>query len=182
VIAVKWDKVQKGARDKGVLVYAMDQAQTVVMTQPGPWGNAYSGFCAGLARRWIALRYDGKDYPFDASTQVLEMPDWQATRDQNIGEDVSGDLLERLEAVFKQYNMSVNKGRVTEKNTAATGAMLEAAAGEGCYYVALCAVQAADTASPCSVKAAAVIVSSMPTTAASCSRTAPDSSPLSTTT
>ncbi len=66
---MQWDAVQTEAKTKGNLVYAMDQAQTAVMTEPGPWGEAYGGYCIGLAARWMSLQYQGKDYPYNPGTQ-----------------------------------------------------------------------------------------------------------------
>jgi hypothetical protein len=136
---MKWDAVQTEAKKKGWLTYAMDQAQTDVMRQPGPWGNAYSGFCAGCVVRWIALRYGGADYAFDSRTQVVEMPDWRATRDQNVYEDASGDFPDQLAPAFAQYGLTLNKGQVTKQKAVATGAMLRTAgsAATGCYYISL---------------------------------------------
>ncbi len=80
--------IESDARHKGELEYSFDQSESAVMTQPGPWGNAYSGYCAGLAMKWINLRLAGKDYPFDAKTRTLgDLPHWHATRDQNVYED-----------------------------------------------------------------------------------------------
>ena len=69
---MQWDAVQTDAKTKGNLVYAMDQAQTAVMTEPGPWGEAYGGYCIGLAARWMSLQYQGKDYPYNPGTQEYQ--------------------------------------------------------------------------------------------------------------
>ncbi len=53
---MQWDALQTEANTKGNLVYALDQAQTAVMTEPGPWGEAYGGYCIGLAARWMSLQ------------------------------------------------------------------------------------------------------------------------------
>jgi hypothetical protein len=39
------------------------------MTQPGPWGTATTGYCAGLCIYWVSLCYAGKDLPYNAGTQ-----------------------------------------------------------------------------------------------------------------
>jgi len=75
------------ARKAGELVYEFDQGKSPVMTQPGPWGDAYSGFCAGMAMKWLALRRQGTDFAHDQGAQWLSMPHWHATRDQNVYED-----------------------------------------------------------------------------------------------
>jgi len=82
-----WDETQRAAKRAGELVYAMDQGQTEVMTTPGPWGAAYSGFCNGLAIKWLKLRLSNEDYDYDAKAKVLEFPHWHATREQNVYED-----------------------------------------------------------------------------------------------
>jgi hypothetical protein len=82
---MNWDAVQQGAKVKGVLIYAIDQAQTPAMTQPGPWGSAYSGYCIGLGANWVALAYQGKDFP--SSGQVCDNPPWQATMAQTLDDN-----------------------------------------------------------------------------------------------
>jgi len=84
--------IESDARRHGELEYSFDQANSVVMTQPGPWGTAYSGYCAGLAMKWISLRLTGSDYPFDPKTRELgDLPHWHATRDQTVYEDQDYD-------------------------------------------------------------------------------------------
>ena len=39
--------------------------------------------------RWIWLRYQGSDFPFNTATKVYGATDWQATAIQNIYEDQS---------------------------------------------------------------------------------------------
>jgi hypothetical protein len=85
---MNWDNVQTGAKSKGVLVYAIDQAQTDVLTQPGPWGDAPKGYCIGLAAEWVALAYQGKDFP--SSGQVCDYTPWQATMAQNYSKSTDG--------------------------------------------------------------------------------------------
>jgi hypothetical protein len=46
---MQWDAVQLDAKAKGHLIFGIDQAQTAVLTQPGPWGSAYDGYCIGLS-------------------------------------------------------------------------------------------------------------------------------------
>ncbi len=82
---MKWDDIQLEAKRRKCLIYAVDQAQSPPMTQPGPWGPMEGGYCAGLAANWIALAYDGKDFPY--ASEVCDYPPWQATRAQNIYAD-----------------------------------------------------------------------------------------------
>lgn len=136
--------LQQAAKKAGVLLYAINQSHTAVLTQPGPWGAAATGFCAGLAVRWIALRYAGYDYRFDRATGIAENPDWQATRDQNIYENTlaapgTGGFPEPFRPVFAQYGLKLNTGRVTQMTTRMDGATMRRAgsAGVGCYYVSI---------------------------------------------
>ena len=59
----KWENLQKTARKRGQLVYAFDQERPVEkqdLTVPD------NGYCVGLTLRWIALRFAGKDYEYNA--------------------------------------------------------------------------------------------------------------------
>ena len=102
-----WDETQKDAKKAGELVYAMDQGQTDVMTMPGPWGAAYSGFCNGLAIKWLKLRLSNDDFDYDHKTQVLEYPHWHATREQNIYEDHDDPT------ALAQQNLRLTGGKTT---------------------------------------------------------------------
>ena len=77
---MRWDYIQREAKQRGFLVYAIDQGQTVPMVQPGPWGPIEHGYCAGLAANWIALAYQGKDFLY--SGQECNDPPWQSTMAQ----------------------------------------------------------------------------------------------------
>jgi hypothetical protein len=83
---MNWDDVQKGLKARGELVFAMDQAQTVVQTQPGPWGSAYDGYCIGLAATWISLSYQGKDFPIDGNMVCDNPPLAYSTLAQNLSD------------------------------------------------------------------------------------------------
>jgi hypothetical protein len=137
---MRWNAVQTKAKRAGYLVFAMSQTETPVMTQPGPWGTAFSGFCAGLAIRWIALRYAGLDYRYDPRTLVCEMPDWQATRDQTeLEASDTGKFPHNFQPRFAAYGLSINPGAVVVMNTGATGAILRQAgeAKQGCHLISL---------------------------------------------
>jgi hypothetical protein len=137
---MQWDSVQTTARDAGYLVYAMDQAQTAPMTQPGPWGAAYDGYCQGMAVRWIALRLAGSDFPFDAGTQVYEATDWKATAIQTIyqNQDKSGELEHWQKATHAHY-LSVSDGLQLSRNNRASGAFVNLlmTRSTGCYGISL---------------------------------------------
>jgi hypothetical protein len=132
--------LQQAALRAGVLVYAMDQSNTPALTQPGPWGAVSGGYCAGLAMRWIALRYAAYDYPYNRKTHLAEIPDWQATRDQNVLVDVyAGKFPDDYKTNFAQYGLKLNSGMVTMTKAAMSGAALRrAGAGkEGCYFIVI---------------------------------------------
>jgi hypothetical protein len=153
---LKWDDIQTKAKELGELVYAMDQGQTPVLKDisktshtapghveeiaPGPWGvSAPAGFCVGLTMRWIGLRYNGKDYPYNARTQVADGVFWEATRDQNISRDTPGAWPARLEAVLRQYGAAVNKGLCSQKSGGVSAGLIldTVSAGDGLYYFEL---------------------------------------------
>ena len=77
--------IVEDAAKKGELVYSFDQATSAVLTEPGPWGNAYSGYCAGLAMRWLKLRSQGLDYA--ATNKIMVDQPAATTRLQNVYED-----------------------------------------------------------------------------------------------
>jgi hypothetical protein len=113
--------IAAAARHLGFLTYAMDQSETPALLEHGPWGAVKGGYCAGLAMRWIALRYAGTDYPVDRSAQTLRFPHWQATRDQNMYVNAfekawaSGKpnaFPEDFREAFAQYDLTMNRGTV----------------------------------------------------------------------
>jgi hypothetical protein len=78
--------IRSEARQKGELVYSFSQGDSDVCTMPGPWGDASSGYCAGLAIRWLQLRGCGRDYPTDQAGTMI--PDYKnSTKAQNVYED-----------------------------------------------------------------------------------------------
>jgi len=69
-----------------LVIYEFDQSESPVMTEPGPWGSAYDGYCAGLAMRWLSLRRENNDYGMDAYGRML--PDYLgSTMGQNVYND-----------------------------------------------------------------------------------------------
>lgn len=132
--------LQQAALKVGVLTYALDQSNTAPLTQPGPWGAVQGGYCAGLAMRWIALRYAGYDYRYDRKTHMAAEPDWQATRDQNVMLDVyRGIFPDDYKTNFAQYGLRLNQGLVTRTNTPMRGATLRRAGArkEACYFIVI---------------------------------------------
>jgi hypothetical protein len=139
-----FNDLQLQAKRNGELEYAMEQAQTDMTQQQGPWGDSHKGFCAGLAFRWTWLRYGDADYQYDPQTREMDTPDWQATRDQMVYGDAlkaSGNWRAAYNAALQPYNMSVNNGQVTERTgSKPSGALLLQAAyggGPGCYIITI---------------------------------------------
>jgi hypothetical protein len=143
--------LQAEADKRGFLVYALCQGTTAPLIKdakgdaaPGPWGAVQGGYCAGLATRWIALRYAIHDFPFDRATKICEFPDWQATRDQNIvideWNDPSKQFPTQFKAPFAQYGLQLNLGAVIDFPTAMNGTILrrvgQSAKGCHCIYIA----------------------------------------------
>lgn len=75
--------VAKARADKQ-LIYCYRQWKSSVMTQPGPWGSAYNGYCAGMAMRWIKLRLEGKDFEYNSKSLEMKDFDYTAVLRQNI--------------------------------------------------------------------------------------------------
>ena len=82
---MNWDAIQNDAKAKGHLVFAVDQAQTAVLTEPGPWGSAFDGYCIGLCANWVSLQYQGKNFPI-AADKTCDNPPWQSTQAQNLSD------------------------------------------------------------------------------------------------
>ncbi len=89
---MKWNAVQLAAKSRGSLIYATAQGQSAVLTQPGPWGSAFDGYCVGLAARWISLAYAGIDYPYDVAAREYTGVSVEATRDQNLPDAIIGRI------------------------------------------------------------------------------------------
>ncbi|WP_165585646.1 YopT-type cysteine protease domain-containing protein [Roseococcus sp. SYP-B2431] len=139
--AMAMNHLQAGADKSGFLVYALEQAKTAPLAVPGPWGPIHAGYCAGLAVRWIALRYALMDYKFDRATKICEAPDWQSTRDQNIvideWQDISKPVPMRFRAAFAKYSLHVNQGATIDQPMAMNGVMLRhvGQAEKGCHCI-----------------------------------------------
>jgi hypothetical protein len=135
---MRWDAVQLGAKAKGCLVYAIDQAQTAVLTQPGPWGSAFDGYCIGLAADWISLAYHGKDFPTDGH-QVCNNPPWQATQAQNLSDaSKRGDWTEFWKAAIEPFQCRLSHFRaVRDHKPSAAFLCAVVFQAYGCYGVTL---------------------------------------------
>lgn len=137
---MQWHDLQTTARKRGQLIYAMDQGETPVATQPGPWGRAHSGFCQGCVIRGIALHYGGSDFAYNPKTYEADTPDWETTRDQNIYgvEFQKKQYPDCLILPYNQYGLYINMGFVHEIDGPPDGKVLRYIAyREGCYDITL---------------------------------------------
>jgi hypothetical protein len=136
---MEWDELQKEAKTKGTLVFAMDQAQTPAMTQPGPWGTSFDGYCLGLAVQWVSYAYANKCFPTDAS-KVCDYPPWQATMSQTLS-DTSADTVwpGRWKVTAAECQMTLSDGLRAMRNTKPTADFLYSIVTKayGCYGVSL---------------------------------------------
>lgn len=134
-----WNDLQKEAKTKGTLVFAMNQAQTPVTTQPGPWGTSFDGFCIGLAAQWMLYCYQKKSFPVDAN-MVCENPPWQSTLSQTLS-DKSGatNWVQFWTAAIEPFQMTLSDGLRATRNTAPTASFLHSIVTQayGCYGVTL---------------------------------------------
>src|SRR5258705_756157 len=133
---VAWNPVQTAAKTKGTLVYAMSQSWTDVLTQPGPWGSAFDGFCIGLAAHWMELAYSGRDYPYDKATQEYYGTSVEATRDQNLSDATkAASWVDFWVSALKPYGMTPSKTLHAEYAHPPNGVFLATVASKayGCY-------------------------------------------------
>lgn len=137
-----WNEIQTKLKKQGLLRFAMNQSQTDVMTQPGPWGavKKANGYCAGLAMHWIAKRYADRDFKYDKSTLELDTPSWKATKAQNeMLDNWTGSSITSISVPLSTYGLTLNMGQVTVVERAITGRDLAdiGLANEGCHYIYL---------------------------------------------
>jgi hypothetical protein len=134
---MEWTAIQRDAKAKGVLVYAISQAQTAPVTQPGPWGVAGEGYCMGLAANWIAVTYQGKD--FDFSNQVCDEPPWQATMAQNVYDDAdSTDWVGEWKIILAPFSCTVTGNKAERAHPPSAAFLCQVVFGAyGCYAVTL---------------------------------------------
>jgi hypothetical protein len=131
---LKWDDIQNKARKDGELEYAFDQSlpvETQGLTEPE------NGYCVGLALRWIALRFRGKDYEYDADKHLALKSDYQALRVQYLSRETEGGPLSRAEAVLRYFGISANRGRYMRADRVVSADLVMNAvfAGDGLYYI-----------------------------------------------
>ena len=135
---MQWDAVQLDAKAKGHLIFGIDQAQTAVLTQPGPWGSAYDGYCIGLSASWISLAYQGKDFP--TAGDACDNPPWQATEAQNLSDALKGvEWTNWWKVAMTPFQCTLSDGLRATRHTKPTADFLWSIMSQayGCYGVYL---------------------------------------------
>jgi len=130
--------MQLTAKQKGWLVYAINQSQSAPLTQPGPWGSAHDGYCIGLAAKWASLMYQGQDFPF--SNQECGNPPWQSTIAQNLSDSsTSPDQLGFWKAALTPFSCSLTGFNAERRNHAPSAAFFCQVAfrAYGCYGITM---------------------------------------------
>lgn len=135
---MRWDAIQLDAKTKGHLIFGIDQGQTAVLTQPGPWGSAFDGYCIGLAASWISLQYQGKDFP--VASDACDNPPWQATQAQNLSDAINRvEWTDGWKAAIIPFQCTLSDGLRAVHNRKPTADFLWAIMSQayGCYGVSL---------------------------------------------
>lgn len=133
-MTLKWDQIQTKARHDGELVYAFDQGLDVDkrdLTVPD------NGYCVGLTLRWIALRFGGKDYEYDAKKHLGLKADYEALQSQYKSRATPGGPFARAAAVLRDFGISTNPGRSAQVPGAVSAETLINAthSHDGLYYI-----------------------------------------------
>jgi hypothetical protein len=136
-VTMIWSDIQKAAKAQGVLVYAINQKQTVPRTQPGPWGAIQKGYCLGLCCNWVALAYQGKDFAY--AQQVCEDAPWQATMAQNIDQDApEGDWIDDWKIGTGVFNCAVSGLKAERRGRPSAAFICQVVfRAYGCYGITL---------------------------------------------
>jgi hypothetical protein len=145
---MQWDKLQREARDRGELVYAMDQDVPKFDEghMPPEWAAAGEhGRCVGFALRWVGLRAWGRDYHHSAISNGGESGPTadggfaEVPRDQALSRSITAGFLIRVETVLAQYEVPVNRALYmrTAQGIAAGLVLDRVFAGDGLYYFEL---------------------------------------------
>jgi hypothetical protein len=128
-----WDEMQTKARKDGDLLYAFDQERPVE-TRGIP--KPENGYCVGLTLRWIALRYRGEDYEYNAEKKEGEKADYEALAAQYRSRSTAGGPFRRAEAVLRDFYISTNPGLYAQFSHHASADMLmKAITRDGLYYI-----------------------------------------------
>lgn len=130
----KWEDLQETALKRGQLVYAFDQERPV---EARGYTVPDNGYCVGLTLRWIALRFAGKDYEYNAKGHLGLRADFEALRSQYKSRQTPGGPFARAAAVLRDFGISTNPGRSAQLPGAVSADMLINAtrAHDGLYYI-----------------------------------------------
>jgi hypothetical protein len=140
-----WNNVTIGAWQKGILVYAMDQAQS------SGFAKCPDGYCVGLATVWASLRWKLSDYAYNANTQELTSPDPKAVKVQKVFDAAlasGGSHWTAIDKALAEVGLKKEPGRSqqTEDTVASSGLYnmirsgsegLGVKGGDGIYIVGL---------------------------------------------
>lgn len=144
----RWDDIQKAAKARSELVYAMDQdvPKFDEGNMPPEWVAAGEhGRCVGFALRWVGLRAWGKDYHHAVTSEgkvtgpIANGGFTEVPRDQALSRSITAGFLIRVETVLKQYEVPVNRARYSKTPNGITAdlVMNRVFAGDGLYYFEL---------------------------------------------
>lgn len=123
---MKWNALQEDAKDRGFLVFAMDQMQTPVMKRPAAWGlTGTDGYCMGLVAKWVSLQYQGKNFLINLD-KVCDTPPYDSTIAHIASSKVASSTIGRAtyfqqtRAAVKVFHCTVSSGLREDRGTAAT--------------------------------------------------------------
>ena len=136
---MEWNDLQRTARTRGQLVFAMRQSQTPAMTQPGPWGTSTDGYCIGLAAMWISRCYAGKTFPVDGD-KVCDNPPWQSTMSQTLSDaTAAASWIDFWKAATEPLQLGLSDGLRARRATNPTADFIYSIVTKayGCYGVTL---------------------------------------------
>src|SRR6478736_9304078 len=102
-----WKPIQTNAKNKGCLIFAINQSSTPPMTEDGPWGDVTHGYCLGLSANWISLAYKGSDFP--TVGDVCNNPPWQATMAQNLARVPASDWTDFWKIATQTFQCGISK-------------------------------------------------------------------------
>lgn len=133
-----WDSVQTGAKSRGQLVYAMDQAQLPMTKWPIIKQLTEGGFCIGLSVTWIAMQYEGEAFP--VSNDVCEWPPFKAIRYQHLAK-IEGvpDWTDYWDTAGRVERLRLSDGLRARRDTKANADFIYSIVTKayGCYGITL---------------------------------------------
>ena len=136
---MEWNAIQTNAKSRGHLIFAINQDQSSMRNDPGPWGAIAGGVCLGLSAYWAALGYQGKSFPLVG--EVCETMPWQASLAQNAAAGVGADMPWRdyWTAAAHTFQCGISKGLHATRYGKPTAGFLWSIMSQayGCYGVTL---------------------------------------------